>query len=241
MLKTNCYVIILFSISIYIMGCSEFDDPYVPASVGSSSLTGRIITDPTTDATNAEAILKGQDSTSVITDSYGKFQFQDITPGSYTLQLQKSPYLQDNIPVNISKASDKDMGDINVKLDGAVSGKVPNDKISSLYGEFEIVIYVDGVPRLPQKNDNGDYMIDHLSSTGDVKIHTVTKTIVFVDGVQYSAKVLDGGVIMIEFVPPGIYNDIRVKTTTKEGSLPLSSEGPIVVNSGETRYISIDN
>ncbi|MGB9597300.1 MAG: hypothetical protein ACPL7B_13550, partial [Candidatus Poribacteria bacterium] len=218
-----------------------FDDPYVPASVGSSRLSGRIITDPITDVTNAEIILRGEYSTSVIADANGKFQIKDITPGSYILQIQKSPYLQSNITVDIPKAVHKDLGDIHLKLNGAISGKVPLEKISTLYGEFEIVVYVDGVPRLPVKNKDGEYSIDHLPTSGDVKIYTVTKTIVFIDNEQYSAKVLEDGEILTEFVPPGVYNSVKVKTTTKEGFLPLTTEGPIVVNSGETRYLSMGN
>jgi len=239
-LKLRCIIIIFISIYIigYITGCG-FDDPYVPASVGSSRLTGRIVTDPIIDVTNAEVILRGEYSASVIADANGRFQFQDITPGSYIIQIQKSPYLLSNIPVDIPKDSHKDLGDINLKLNGAISGKVPKEKISTLYGEFEIVVYVDGVPRLPEKNKYGEYTIDHLPTSGDVKIYTVTKTIVFIDNEQYSAKVLEDGEILTEFVPPGIYNSVKVKTTTKEGFLPLSAEGPIVVNSGETRYLSM--
>jgi len=92
------------------------------------------------DVTNAEVILRGEYSTSVIADASGRFQFQDITPGSYIIQIQKSPYLLSNIPVDIPKASHKDLGDINLKLNGAISGKVPKEKISTLYGEFEIVV-----------------------------------------------------------------------------------------------------
>ncbi len=239
MLKLH-YIFIVFFISIYIIGCG-FDDPYVPASVGSSRLSGRIITDPKMDVTNAEVILKGEYPTSVIADANGKFQIKDITPGSYTLQIQKSPYLLSSINIDIPKASNIDMGDIYLKLNGAISGKVPQEKISSLYGEFEIVVYVDGIPRLPVKNKYGEYTIDHLPTSGDVKIYTVTKTIVFIDNEQYSAKVLEDGEILTEFVPPGIYNNIKVKTTSKEGFLPLTTEGPIVVNSGETRYLSMGN
>lgn len=239
MLKLR-YILILLFIPIYIIGCG-FDDPYVPASAGSSKLSGRVVTDPITDVTNAEVILRGEYSTSVIADTNGKFQIKDITPGSYVLQIQKSPYLQSNIKVDIPKAIHKDMGDINLKLNGAISGKVPQEKISTLYGEFEIVVYVDGVPRLPVKNKDGEYTIDYLPTSGDVKIYTVTKTIVFIDNEQYSAKVLEDGEILTEFVPPGIYNSVKVKTTTKEGFLPLTTEGPIVVNSGETRYLSMGN
>lgn len=239
MLKLR-FIFILILIPIYIIGCG-FDDPYVPASVGSSRLSGRIITDPITDVTNAEIILRGEYSTSVIADANGRFQIKDITPGSYILQIQKSPYLQSNITVDIPKAVHKDMGDIHLKLNGAISGKVPQEKISTLYGEFEIVVYVEGIPRLPVKNKYGEYTIDHLPTNGDVKIYTVTRTIVFIDNEQYSAKVLEDGEILTEFVPPGIYNSVKVKTTTKEGFLPLTTEGPIVVNSGETRYLSMGN
>jgi hypothetical protein len=42
----------------------------------------------------------------------------------------------------------------------------------------------------------------------------------------------------VEFVPPGIYNDVSVKMNTGNNTLSLAPIGPIVVNSGETRILS---
>lgn len=226
-------------IALYVIGCG-FDDPYVPASVGSSTLSARIVTAPVINVADAEVILRGQESLSTVADAYGRFSFSDIPSGTYTLQMQKSPYLQSNITVNVEKNTKQDMGDLNVKLQGAISGIVSKEKLGTLYGEFEIVVYVDGVPRVPEKNANGDYMIDLSAKGNDINIRTVTKTIVYIDGTSYSAKVLDEGQILVEFVPPGIYNDVRVKQNTGNKSLSIAPGGPIVVNSGETRFLSAE-
>ena len=231
--------VLICLIALYVIGCG-FDDPYVPASVGSSTLSGGIVTDPIIDIAGAEVILRGQESLSTVADINGRFKLSDIPSGIYTLQLQKSPYLQSNISVTVAKDSKKDMGDLKVKLQGAISGIIPKNKLGTLYGEFEIVVYVDGVPRVPEKNSNGDYMIDLSASGNDINIRTVTKTIVYIDGTPYSAKVLDEGKIFVEFVPPGIYNDVRVKQNTGNNTLSMTPGGPIVVNSGETRSMSAE-
>jgi len=238
--KTNVVIsIIICLLALYIYGCG-FDDPYVPESVGSSTINGRIVTDPVADTAGAEVILRGEESISTLADVNGNFYLSDIKPGSYTLQLQKSPYLQSSIPVTVTKSSNQDMGDLKVKLLGAISGTVPKEKLGMLYGEFEIVVYVDGIPRVPEKNANGDYMIDLSASGNDINIRTVTKTIVYIDGTPYSAKVLDEGNILVEFVPPGIYSDVRVKLNSGDNTLSMTPIGPIVVNSGETRTLSAE-
>ena len=235
--KVNFIISLIVCLVLYISGCG-FDDPYAPESVGSSTINGRIVTDPITDIAGAEVILRGNESLSTIADANARFNFSDVKPGSYTLQLQKSPYLQSSIPVNVAKLSKQDMGDLKVKLLGAISGTVPKEKLGTLYGEFEIVVYVDGVPSVPEKNANGDYIIGLSASGNDINIRTVTKTIVYIDGTPYSAKVLDEGQILVEFVPPGIYNDVSVKMNTGNNTLSLAPVGPIVVNSGETRFLS---
>jgi hypothetical protein len=230
-------LIIFGFVMLYLTGCG-FDDPYVPDSVGSSTLSGRIVANPSTDITETEVILKGQESLSAISDANGKFEIDDIIPGDYVLQIRKSPYLQTNLPVSIAKATKDDLGELNIKLQGAISAIIPLNKIGTLYGEFEIVVYVNGVPRVPERNTDGEFIID-LSSTGnDINIRTVTKTIVYIDGTSYSAKVLDGGELLVEFVPPGIYTDIRVKTNISGGTLPISTV-PIEVKSGEIRSIKV--
>ena len=236
--KANFIISLTVCLVFYISGCG-FDDPYVPESVGSSTINGRIVTDPITDIAGAEVILRGEESLSTVADANGNFYLDDIKPGSYNLQLQKSPYLQSSIPVTVAKLSKQDMGDLKVKLLGAISGTVPKEKLGTLYGEFEIVVYVDGVPRVPEKNANGDYMIDLSASGNDINIRTITKTIVYIDDTPYSAKVLDEGNILVEFVPTGIYNDVRVKLNTGDKTLSLAPVGPIVVNSGETRTLSM--
>jgi len=235
--KANFIISLTVCLVLYISGCG-FDDPYVPESVGSSTINGRIVTDPITDVAGAEVILRGEESLSTVADANGNFYLNDIKPGSYTLQLQKTPYLQNSIPVNVAKLSKQDMGDLKVKLLGAISGTVSKEKLGTLYGEFEIVVYVDGVPRVPEKNANGDYMIGLSASGNDINIRTVTKTIVYIDGTPYLAKVLDEGQILVEFVPPGIYNEVRVKMNTGNNTLSLAPVGPIVINSGETRFLS---
>lgn len=235
--KANFIISLIVCLVLYISGCG-FDDPYAPESVGSSTINGRIVTDPITDIAGAEVILRGDESLSTVADVNARFNFSDVKPGSYTLQLQKSPYLQSSIPINVAKLSKQDMGDLKVKLLGAISGTVPKEKLGTLYGEFEIVVYVDGVPSVPEKNANGDYVIGLSASGNDINIRTVTKTIVYIDGTPYSAKVLDEGQILVEFVPPGIYNDVSVKMNTGNNTLSLAPVGPIVVNSGETRFLS---
>jgi hypothetical protein len=222
-------LIIFGFVMLYLTGCG-FDDPYVPDSVGSSTLSGRIVANPSTDITETEVILKGQESLSAISDANGKFEIDDIIPGDYVLQT--------NLPVSIAKATKDDLGELNIKLQGAISATIPLNKMGTLYGEFEIVVYVNGVPRVPERNTDGEFIID-LSSTGnDINIRTVTKTIVYIDGTSYSAKVLDGGELLVEFVPPGIYTDIRVKTNISGGTLPISTV-PIEVKSGEIRSIKV--
>jgi hypothetical protein len=235
--KANFIISLIVCLVFYISGCG-FDDPYAPESVGSSTINGRIVTDPITDISGAEVILRGDESLSTIADVNARFNFSDVKPGSYTLQLQKSPYLQSSTPITVAKLSKQDMGDVKVKLLGAISGTVSKAKLGTLYGEFEIVVYVDGVPSVPLKNANGDYVIGLSASGNDINIRTVTKTIVYIDGTPYSAKVLDEGQILVEFVPPGIYNDVSVKMNTGNNTLSLAPIGPIVVNSGETRILS---
>jgi len=230
------YLTIFCFMMFYIMGCG-FEDPYVPDSAGSSMLTGRIVADPVIDITGAEVLLRDQDSFSTIADSNGKFYFQNIPPGSYSLQVQKAPYLQESFSINIRKATDEDIGDMNVKLKGAIAGTIPSDKIGIIDGDIEIVVYVNGIPCVPQKNNTGDFVIDISSPESKINIHTVTKTTVYIDNVPYRAKVLDGGNFIVEFVPPGIYNDIQVKLSSKEGRLPIILDGTIEVKSGQTRFL----
>lgn len=232
------YALTFFFLVLYIMGCG-FDDPYVPDSVGSSTLKGRIITEPVTDITGTEIHLRGPYSFAVITDSSGNFSFKDIPPGNYIVHLQKSPYLLDSFPVNVKKADKEIVGDIKIKLRGAIAGVIPSDKISILQGEVEIVVYVNGVPNIPQRNQNGDFFIDLSSPDNVITIRTITKTTVYIDGTGYTAKVMDDGNFIVEFVPPGIYNDIKVKLNSKEDTLTLISNGTIEVKSGQTRILPV--
>ncbi len=232
------YSLVFIFIVIYIAGCG-FDDPYVPDSVGSSTLKGRIVTEPVTDITGTEIHLRGSSSFAVLTDSAGNFSFKDIPPGNYIVHLQKSPYLLDSFPVNVKKANEEIIDDIKVKLHGAIAGVIPSDKISILQGEVEIVVYVNGIPNIPQRDQNGDFFIDLSSPDSIITIRTVTKTTVYIDDTVYTAKVMDDGNFIVEFVPPGIYNDIKVKLNSKEDTLTLVSNGTIEVKSGQTRTLPV--
>ena len=82
--------IFLYLVFSFIPGC-DFDDPYVPESAGSSSLSGRIATDPEVELSGAEVLLRGERAYASVTDVDGVFQFQNIPPDTYALQIQKSP------------------------------------------------------------------------------------------------------------------------------------------------------
>jgi len=235
-LRINWWAMPTLLLTILIAGCG-FEDPYVPSSIGSSALKGYIVTDPATDISGVEVLLSGSDSFSSVTESNGEFQFDYITPGSYSIHIQKGPYIQESYTVSIDKDSDENIGALNVKLKGSISGTIPRNKIAILQGEVEIEVYVNGMLRVLQRNDTGNYSID-LSTPGSViTIRTVTKTTVYLDDVPYNAKVLDDGTIIVEFVPPGIYNDIKVKLNNTDDTLPLVTDGTVEVKSGQTRVL----
>ena len=221
---------------VYIVGC-EFDNPYVPDSAGSSTLAGRIVTDPVVDLTRVEVLLRGQDSFAAVTDADGRFRFRDIPPGDYSLQIQKKPYLQDSFPVSVRKSMDEDIGNINVELKGAIAGAIPNDKVAIIHGEVEVVVYVDGIPLVPHRDSEGAFAIDLSSTESSISIEAATKITVYIDDVPYSATVVDEGNFIAEFIPPGIYNDIRVKLNSKEDALPIVSDGLVEVKSGQTHFV----
>ena len=221
---------------LFITGC-EFSDPYVPEYASSSTLTGRIVTDPVIELDGIEVLLRGQSSFVAITNSDGFFLFEDIPPGDYFLHMQKKPYLQNIFPVSVQKSTDEDMGEINVELKGAVAGIIPNNKIAIVHGEVEIVICVDGVPIMLQ--DSADNLVIDLSSTeSKITIETATKITIYIDDVSYSATVQDKGNFIVEFVPPGIYSDIRIKLNSGDDALPVVSGGPVVVKNGQTRFLT---
>lgn len=229
--------LLTFIIAISIIGC-EFDDPYVPDSVGSSTLIGHIVTDPISDVSNVEVILNGKHSFATLTDSTGTFKFVDIPPGDYTVIIQKSPYLQDDFTVSVQKSQERDIGQIKLKLKGAISGTIPKEKISILQGEVELIVYVNGIPRIPHRNVDGDFYLDLSSSDSIITIKTVTKIIVFLNGKSYNAKLMDNGIFLVEFVPPGIYNDVEVKLSSGQEVLPIVTNATIEVKGGQTRVIN---
>jgi hypothetical protein len=231
------FLIIFIAIVTLICGC-EFEDPYVPDTTGSSKLTGQIVTEPETNLSGIEILLRGQDSFAATTDTDGKFSFQDIPPGVYTLQIQKKPYIQESLSVMLRKATDENLGIINVNLKGAIVGSIPRDKISIVHGEVEIVVYIDGVPLVPQQDDEGQFTIDLSSTKSDISIEAATRITVYIDNVTYSATVQDKGLFIVEFVPPGIYNDIRIKLNSSDSAFPIISGNPILVKSGQTRFIA---
>ena len=221
---------------VYATGCG-FDDPYVPDSAGSSMLTGRIVTEPEIDSAGAEVLLRGPGSFASITDADGVFRFRDIPPGDYSLQIQKKPYLQYSRVLSVHKSTDEYIGDIDVELKGAIAGAIPNDKISVIHGEVEVIVYIDGIPFVPQKDGADDLTIDLSSTESVISVQAATKITVYIDNVSYSATVQDRGNFIVEFIEPGIYSDIRVKLNSQETALPLVSGGPVVVKSGQTRSI----
>lgn len=220
----------------YISGC-EFDDPYVPESAGSSALIGRIVTEPTMDLTGTEVFLRGRNSFGSVTGADGFFHFQDISPGNYSLRIQKKPYLQYSQPVIVRKSTDEGLGDVKIKLKGAIAGTIPDDKIAIVHGEVEIIVYIDGIPFVPQQDSEGDLTIGLSSPESTISIQAEPKITVYVDNVPYPATVQDEGNFIIEFIEPGIYNDIRVRLNSQETSFPIVSGGTVVVKSGQTRFI----
>lgn len=216
----------------------DFDNPYVPDSAGSSTLTGRIVTDPKTEMEGAEVFLDGKDSFAGVTDADGIFRFEYVPPGDYSLQVRKKPYLQTTFPLNIRKDTDLDTGNLKADLRGAISGTIPKNKMGVIYGELEIIIYVDGVPHILQEGDESDLTVDLSSSENNVNIHTTTRITVYIDNIPYSAIMEDGGQFTVEFVPPGIYSDIRVKLISDDDRLQIASGSPIVVNAGQTRVLA---
>ena len=171
-----------------ISGC-EFDDPYVPESAGSSTLTGRIVTEPKINLTGAEVFLRGQNSFGSVTGADGFFHFQDISPGNYSLQIQKKPYLQYSQPMIVRKSTDEDLGNIEIELKGAIAGTIPDDKIAIVHGEVEVIVYIDGIPFVPQQDSEGDLTIDLSSPESAISIQAEPKITVYVDNVPYSATV----------------------------------------------------
>ncbi len=225
-------------LAICVISACEFDDPYVPDFAGSSTLTGQIVTEPETDVAGTEVFLRGQDSFIDVADADGRFHFQYIAPGDYFLQVQKRPYLNTGFPVIIRKSMDVDMGDLKGNLKGAIAGTIPRDKLGNIHGELELVVYANGVPLILDKGGEGDLAIDLSSTESNIIIHTITRITVFIDNVPYSAIIEEGGEFLAEFIPPGIYSDVRVKLNTEGNSLPIASGSPIVVKSGQTRVLA---
>ncbi len=233
---TYSMLLVLCLIVACITGC-EFDEPYVPDYAGSSTLTGQIATEPGMDLTGAEVFLRGQDSFADIAGVDGKFYFQHIPPGDYSLQVQKRPYLQDTFPVSISKSANEDAGDLKAELKGAISGVIPDDKLTIIHGEVELIVYVDGVPITLQQDNEDDLSISLSSSESIINIQAIIRITVYIDDVPYSATVQSEGQFLVEFVPPGIYNDISVRLNSKETAFPIVSGGTVVVKSGQTRIL----
>ena len=224
-----------------ITGC-EFDNPYVPDYAGSSTLTGKIATEPAMNLTGTEMFLRSipdQDSFADVTGASGEFRFQDIPPGEYSLQVQRRPYLQDIFPVSVSKSANKNAGELKTELKGAIAGVIPGDKLTVMHGEIEMTVYIDGVPLTMQQGDGDDFTINLSSSESNITIRATTRTTIYVDDVPYSATVQSDGQFLVEFVPPGIYNDIHVRLNSEETAFPIVSGGPVVVKSGQTRVLPL--
>lgn len=228
---SGLHIIIFCLIIVYITGC-DFDNPYIPDTVGSSSLTGRIVTDPFMDLNGTQVLIRGQDAYATLADANGVFLFQDIPPGDYILYMQKSPYLQESKTIFIRKATSEDLGDIKVSLKGAISGIVPKDKISIVHGEVDITVYIDGIPIAEPKDE--DINIKLSSEKSNISIQAEAKITIYIDNAIYSAAVKDKGAFIIGFVPPGIYNDIRIKLNSFDKAFPIVSGEPVVVKSGQT-------
>lgn len=220
-----------------ITGC-EFDNPYVPDFAGSSTLTGRIVVEPVINLSGMDVFLRGQDSFADITNSNGIFHFNDIPPGNYSLEVQKRPYLRESFSIDINKSENRNIGDLNTELNGAIAGTIPGDKMAIIYGEIELVVYVDDIPLILQTDSESDLTIDMSSTESNINIRLATRITVYIDGTTYSALVQDDGQFLVEFIPPGIYSDIRVKLSSRDDSLPIVSGSPVVVKSGQTRVLN---
>lgn len=234
--RRNLAILIPCFIIICIIGC-EFDDPYVPDSAGSSTLNGQIVTDPAMDLTGTEILLRGQGSFAIVTGADATFRFKDIPPGDYSIHVEKRPYLRDDFSVHIQKSTEEDIGDVHFNLKGAIVGTIPDNIISIISGEVEITIYIDGVPLELEPGDEDDFTIDLSSTESTISIKAVIRITVYIDNVSYPAVVQDDGNFIVEFVPPGIYNDIRVKVNSGEKAIPVVSGGPVVIKSGQTRFL----
>jgi len=236
--KSRYYILFVPYIAIvFILWGCEFEDPYVPDTAGSSSLTGRIVTNPSIDLNGSEVILRGDESFATIADPNSFFQFYNIPPGDYSLQVQKRPYLQDSIPISIKKSTDGSIGDIVFELKGAIVGTIPDDDIAIVHGEVEVIVYINGIPLVPEADNEGDFTINLSSTDSTINIRAATKITVYIDNIPYSAVIQNDGNFIVEFIPPGIYNDIKVKIDSDQDTIPIFSDGPIVVKSGQIRVI----
>ena len=99
-------------------------------------------------------------------------------------------------------------------------------------------MYIDGVPLVLQPGMEDNFTIDLSSPDSTITVHAATKITVYIDNVIYSAVVQNTGNFLVEFVPPGIYNDIRVKVNSGENAIPIVSGGPVVIKGGQTRLLT---
>ena len=226
----------LYFVVAYVIGC-EFDEPYVPDYAGSSTLSGQIITNPVTDLTSTEVFLRGQDSFANVTGADGVFNFQHVPPGDYLLQVQKHPYLQNTFPVTIRKSTDEEVGVLESTLTGAITGTIPADKLALIDAEVGLILYIDGVPTTLQQDSEEDITIDSESTETIIDFRSTIRITVYVDDIPYSAIVFDDWQFLVEFVPTGIYSDIRVKANSGETAFPIPLDGPVVIKSGQTRVL----
>jgi hypothetical protein len=241
-LKQRHFAFIILCLAIFFIAGCEFDDPYVPEYASSSTLTRRIVTDPLIELDGIEVLLRGQSSFAAVTDADGTFHFRDIPPDDYSLHVQKKPYLRDSFSVSVEKSTDEDMGKIKVELKGAIVGTIPNNKVSIIQGEVEVIVYIDGIPLVMQQDDIDDFTIDLSSTESNISIEASTKITIYIDGVTYPGTVQDEGSFIVEFVPPGIYSDIRVKLNSKEeNTFPIVSGRPVVIKNGQTRFLTPEN
>ncbi|MBD3184283.1 DUF2012 domain-containing protein [Candidatus Poribacteria bacterium] len=235
--KVICLSGILLYVFLFLLTGCDFEDPYVPDYAGSSTLTGGLTSNPPINLDKTQVLLRGEDSFSTITDTKGEFSFRDLPPGDYILFVQKSPYIQENFQISIPKSREIDLGKFQVSLKGAVTGYIPDEKLATLEGELEIVIYIDGTPLIIDQSEDRDFIIDLKSTKSDIDIQAETKINVYIDDEFYSAKVNEDGNFIIDFIPPGIYNRIWIRLNSTGKIIPIASDSPIIIRSGETRLL----
>ena len=183
--RHNYFTGVLFCIiSLILVGC-DFEDPYVPDYAGSSTIKGKLISNPPINLDKTQVLLRGEDSFAVVTDVNGEFSFRDLPPGEYILFVQKTPYIQDSFHISVPKSNNLNLGELLVSPKGAIAGNIPSNKLAILQGELEIVIYINGTPLIVDQSEDRDFTIGLKSTDSDIDIQAETKIAVYIDDEYY--------------------------------------------------------